>query len=98
MEFNFKISSRIKILPIDPLFSSWVNVIKKAPIINRSRNSNSLKGISFFFEIRKLRFFKKVGVFHLIVLCFIIYLYICVGRFFHEKVIKGWLSNCESVN
>ena len=52
MEFNFLISSGIKTLPIDPVFSGWVIVIKKAPVIYRSRNSKSLKGIFFFFEIR----------------------------------------------
>ena len=44
-------------LPIDPVFSSWVLVIKKAPIKNCSRNSKSLKCICFSFEIRKLSFF-----------------------------------------
>ena len=28
VEFNFKISSGTKTLPFDPVFSSWVNVIK----------------------------------------------------------------------
>ena len=46
-------------LPIDSVFSSWVHVIKKAQIINSSRNSKSLKGIYFFFEVRKLRFFQE---------------------------------------
>ena len=41
----------IKILPIGPVFSSGVHVIKKVPIINCSRSSKSLKGIYFFFEI-----------------------------------------------
>ena len=34
-----------KTLPIDPVFSSWVNVIKKVSIIKCSRNFKSLKGI-----------------------------------------------------
>ena len=29
VEFNFKISSVIKTLSVDPVFSIWVNVIKK---------------------------------------------------------------------
>ena len=41
VEFNFQISGEIKTLPIDPVFSSWVKVIKKALIINRSRNAKS---------------------------------------------------------
>ena len=27
MEFNYQISQKIKVLPIDPVFSNWVNVI-----------------------------------------------------------------------
>ena len=53
--------SEIRTLPIDPVFSSWAHVIKKAPVINCSRNSESLKRIYFFFEIRK--FFKKFSGF-----------------------------------
>ena len=41
VEFNFQIYSGRKTLPADQVFSSWVNVMKKAPIINRSTNSNS---------------------------------------------------------
>ena len=39
VEFNFQISSGIKILPVDPVFSNWINVIRKVPDINCSRNS-----------------------------------------------------------
>ena len=49
----------MKTLPIDPVFSNWVHFIEKAPIINCSSNSKSLKGIYFFFEIRNLRFFQE---------------------------------------
>ena len=42
----------IKNLTIDPVFSSCVDLVKKAPIINFSRISKSLKGIYFFFEVR----------------------------------------------
>ena len=48
VEFDFKISCGIKILPMDPVFSSWVNVIKKALVINRSRIVKELKGHLFF--------------------------------------------------
>ena len=48
--FSFQISQQKKyILPIDPVFSSWVNFLKKLPIINFSSNSKSLKGIIYFF-------------------------------------------------
>ena len=46
VEFNFYISSAIK--TVDPLFSSRLKVIKKAPIINRSRISKSIKRASIF--------------------------------------------------
>ena len=36
LKFNLKISSERNTLPVDPVFSSWVNVIiKKAPFLNR---------------------------------------------------------------
>ena len=44
---KFEISCGIKILPVDPGFSNWESVIKKAPIINCFKNSKSLKGIFF---------------------------------------------------
>ena len=47
---------------MDPVFSNWVHIIKRVLIINRSRNSKSLKGIEFF-EIQKMRFFNKVCFF-----------------------------------
>ena len=40
--------ARIKTFPIYPVFSCWVHIIKKAPIINRSGNSKSLKSIYLF--------------------------------------------------
>ena len=58
LKFTQKIFSGMKILPVNLVFSSWVNAIKKVPIINRSRNSKSLKGI-YFFEIGKLIFFPQ---------------------------------------
>ena len=45
LEFSFGISSGIKILSLDPIFSSWVNVIKRTQKLNLSRNSKRLKGI-----------------------------------------------------
>ena len=51
--------SGIKTLPFDPIFLSWVHVIKVVPIIKYSKNSKSLKVIYFFIEIRKLRFFQE---------------------------------------
>ena len=44
--------------------------MKKAPIINRSGNSKSLKRIYFFLEINKLRFFQRSQC-HLCLLAFI---------------------------
>ena len=60
-----------KMLPVDPVFSSWVYVIKKAPIINLSGNSKSLKDYFFFCEIRKLRFFQQSQYFLKCLLAFI---------------------------
>ena len=60
VEIILKIPQRNKnqfSIDINPVFSSWVHVIKKAPVINCSRNSK-LKGHLLFFEIRKLKFFQ----------------------------------------
>ena len=57
--FILKVSQRKKTLPIDPVFSSWVHVIKKAPIINCSRNSKSLKGIYFSLKFESQVFSRK---------------------------------------
>ena len=40
--------SEIKVSPIDPVFSNWVNVNIKVSIINCSTNSKSFKAIYFF--------------------------------------------------
>ena len=63
VEFNFYISSGIKTLPFDPAFSSWVYVIRKAPIINRSRTQRALRLSIFFFEIDQLKALEKTRVF-----------------------------------
>ena len=59
VEFNFEISCGIRILPVGPVFSNWVSIIIKMTVINCSRKSKSLKGIYFFFEIRR-DFFNNV--------------------------------------
>ena len=65
MEFNFLDFLGNKNFAVDPVFSSLVNVIKKALIVNGSINSKSLKGIFFSFKSRKMRVFqKKVSVFY----------------------------------
>ena len=54
---------------------------KKAPVLNYSRNSKSLKGIHFFFfVIRKLRFFQQSQFFCL--LAFITLFQLLVGYIF----------------
>ena len=54
----FRFPSEQNNLPIDPVFSNWVDFIEKVLIINCSRNSKSLKS-NFFFETRKLKVFQK---------------------------------------
>ena len=80
MKINFKISSGIKTLPVDLVFSSWVKIIKEAPIITRSENSKSSKGISFLFN-SKVQIFstKSVSVF---------FMFTCVH---YPFPIFGWL-------
>ena len=81
--------SAIKTLRNDQVFSSWVYVIKKAPIINCSRSSMSLKGIFFSFEIRNLRFFKKVTVF---------FMFLCLLAFITLfQSLIGYASHYRSV-
>ena len=41
----------MKSLAIDPVFSSWVNVIRKAPILNCSNNCDFLNNFSVFFSV-----------------------------------------------
>ena len=48
MEFSFLDFLGNKNFAVDPVFSSLINVIKKALIVNGSINSKSLKGIYFF--------------------------------------------------
>ena len=86
MEFNFKISSGIKTLPIDRVFSSWIHVIKKAPIIICSRNSKSLTGIYFFFQVEISR--KSVFLRVMKVVSFLIYVFLIFLFFFQEKAFK----------
>ena len=49
MEFVIEFPSDIKILPIDPVFSNWVNSIKK--VSNISEIQGALRPSIFFFEI-----------------------------------------------
>ena len=75
--YFFQISSGIESLPFDPVFSSWVNVIKKVPIQNCSK---SLKGIYYFFfsKFKCSDFFNKVKSFFCL-LAFITLLQLSVG-------------------
>ena len=58
--FNFHISQWNKKLLIDPVFSNKIILlIKKVPILNLSRSSNSFKGIYFFLRNSKAEFFKE---------------------------------------
>ena len=43
-----RVNSEIKVLPIDPVFSNWVNFNKKLSIINCSKKSKSFEAIRFF--------------------------------------------------
>ena len=57
MEMNYRISQRNKVLPIDPVFSNWVNFNKKVSILNCSTNSKSFKAICFFLRSSKVDIF-----------------------------------------
>ena len=48
----------MKVLPIDPVFSNWVNFNIKVFITNGFTNSKNFKAIYFFFEIQKLKIFE----------------------------------------
>ena len=69
MEFIFLIFSWIKTLPVDPVFSSLVIVIKKAPITNRLKIQRACRASIFLFETRKLKFFQQSRVFFLMFTC-----------------------------
>ena len=43
-----KFSREIKNIPIDPVFSNWVNLIRKVFFMNCSTNSKSFESIYFF--------------------------------------------------
>ena len=60
--------SKIKVLPLDSVFSNWVNFNEKRSIIYCSTNSKSFKAIYFFFEIQKLKILKNKSVFILVFL------------------------------
>ena len=53
----------MKTLPIDLIFSTWLNVIKKRQSYVVLVIQKALRASIFFFETRKFRFFKKVGLF-----------------------------------
>ena len=60
MEINY-LPSEIKVLPIDPVFSNWVN-FNKVSIINCSTNPKSFKAIYFFPRNSKDFFFQFLYV------------------------------------
>ena len=67
VEFNFEISSGIKTLPIDPVFSSWFKLIKKSANHKMLKKLTELKGaFIFFFEIREIFSTKSVFLFCLL--------------------------------
>ena len=71
--------SEIKVLPIDPVFSNWVNFHKKVSIINISTNSKSVWQF-IFFEIQKLKVCeKKTSQFCFSFLAFITLFQLSVG-------------------
>ena len=53
---NFQICQRI-FFSFHPVYSNWVNCIKKVSIQNCSRSSKSLKSIYFFLETSKVDIF-----------------------------------------
>ena len=77
-EFNFWISSGMKTLSIDSVFSNSVNVIKKAPIIIVLEYQRAERASIFLFEIRMLRFFQQTQCFFFCLLAFIIFFLLLV--------------------
>ena len=72
MEFNFLDFLGNKNFAVDPVFSSLVNVIKKALIVNGSINSKSLKGIKVFFTFINV-FQSSIGYVFTLQSCFLLF-------------------------
>ena len=58
----FRFPRGVKSLPTDPIFLTWVNFIKKAPITIFSSYSKYFKS-DFFINFRKLKLFQKTSNF-----------------------------------
>ena len=53
----------MKVLPIDPVFSIWVNFNIKVSIIKCLQIQRALRPSIFFLEIQKLKIFEKTSRF-----------------------------------
>ena len=71
---NARFPSEIQVLPIDPVFSNWVNFNKKVSMINFSTNSENFKAI-FFSKFKRYKFLKKKT-------CQFLFQFHCVHNFF----------------
>ena len=77
MEFNYQISQLNKVLPIDPVFSNWVNFNKNVHH-KLFYKFKSLKADFFFFEFKKLKVFETTS-FLFSFLVFITFFQLSVG-------------------
>ena len=68
MEFNNQIFHYNKNLPIDPVFSNWVNFIRNVSIISCGRNLKSFKAIIFVLGSSTGAIFSSKSVFFFVYL------------------------------
>ena len=76
----------MKTLPVNSVFTSWVNVFKKVAIVFRS--AKSLKGI-FFLCSSKVEIFSTKLVF-LCLLAFVTLFQSSIGFVFDSKLTQNW--------
>ena len=74
--------SKIKVLPLDSVFSNWVNFNEKRSIVYCSTNSKSFKAIYFFFRNSEVEDFKKQVCVYFSFLEFITFFQFVVGYVF----------------
>ena len=85
MEFYYKFHSEIKVLPIDPVFSNWVDFNTKSPYHPYHKTYHhklfykfkELFGHFFFFEIQQLKALEKPSQFPCVHYSFPIVSWLC---------------------
>ena len=80
MEIDFQNPhSEMKVIGNDTVFSNWVNVNKKVPILNSTTMSKSLEVIYCFFDNQNLRALEKTSQFFFRFISFITFIQLSVG-------------------